>query len=89
LVIRTNGGNSKPCDRCIRMMESVSWRIQIRNIYYSHHDEIFGLRCVRYNKFVNEPDRHYSSFDRNLRRRTSSILQDKTNISANISISCY
>jgi cytidine deaminase len=82
LVVRTNGGNSKPCDRCIRTMESVSGRIQIRNIYYSHHDEIFGLRCVRYNKFINEPDRHYSSYDRNLRRRTSqNILQNKTNIS--------
>jgi cytidine deaminase len=68
LVIRTNGHNSKPCDRCIRRMEELKTRFNIRNIYYTHEKEPDGIRCVKFCKLVQEPERHFSSFDRNLRR---------------------
>jgi cytidine deaminase len=69
LVIRTNGYNSKPCGRCIQEMERLRGRLQIRNIYYTHENEILGLRCVKFCKLIDEPERHYCSFDRNVRRR--------------------
>jgi cytidine deaminase len=86
LVIRTNGHNSKPCDRCIRMMQDVSGRVNIRNVYYSHENEENGLRAVKFNKLVNEPDRHFSSYDRNLRRRQNIT---ENSIKMPQSISCY
>lgn len=67
LIVRTNGGNSKPCDRCINDMLSYSSYFNIRNIYYTHHDEPSGIRCVKFSKLITE-ERHYCSYDRNLRR---------------------
>jgi cytidine deaminase len=69
LVVRTNGHNSKPCDRCIREMENLRGKLQIRNVYYTHEDEALGIRCVKFCKLIVEPERHYSSYDRNLLRR--------------------
>ena len=86
LVIRTNGHNSKPCDRCIRMMQDVSGRVNIRNVYYSHENEENGLRSVKFNKLVNEPDRHISSYDRNVRRRQN---MQENSIKLPQSVSCY
>jgi cytidine deaminase len=85
LVIRTNGNNSKPCDRCIRLMQNVSGRINIRNVYYSHEDEQNGIRSVKFNKLVNDPDRHFSSFDRNLMRRKNLSQNLSKNLSQNLS----
>lgn len=76
LVVRTNGHNSKPCDRCIRRMEELKARFQIRNIYYTHEQEPDGIRCVKFCKLAQE-ERHFSSYDRNFRRRN--ILQDLSN----------
>ena len=87
LVIRTNGHNSKPCDSCIRMMQDVSGRINIRNVYYSHENEDNGLRSVKFNKLVNEPDRHISSYDRNFRRRHN--ISDSKNKMNHTQVSCY
>lgn len=71
LVVRTNGGNSKPCERCINNMSLYCTRFNIRNIYYTHPSEEFGIRCVKFTKLMNE-EPHVCSFDRNLRRRSSS-----------------
>jgi cytidine deaminase len=68
LVIRTNGHNSKPCDRCIRRMEELQARFSIRHVYFTHEDETDGLRCVKFCKLIDDPERHYSSYDRNVRR---------------------
>ena len=68
LVIRTNGNNSKPCARCINEMERLRGRLQIRNVYYTHEDEKYGIRCVKFCKLVDEPDKHYSSYDRNIKK---------------------
>lgn len=71
LVVRTNGGNSKPCERCINNMSLYCTRFSIRNVYYTHPSEEFGIRCVKFTKLMNE-EQHICSFDRNLRRRSNS-----------------
>ena len=76
LVVRTNGHNSKPCDRCIRRMEELQARFTIRHIYFTHEDESDGIRCVKFCKLAQDPDRHYSSYDRNIRRPKQNKLQD-------------
>jgi hypothetical protein len=48
----------------------------IKNIYYTHEDESDGIRCVKFCKLVEDPERHYSSYDRNVRRVH---MQDNTN----------
>jgi tRNA(Arg) A34 adenosine deaminase TadA len=68
IIVRTNGGNSRPCDRCINMMQNYLNRFSIRYIYYTFPDEPSGIRCVKFSKLIKE-DRHYCSFDRNIRRR--------------------
>ena len=67
LIIRTNGGNSKPCNRCINNMIKYTDRFNIRYIYYSDPDEIDGFRCVKFSKLITE-ERHICSYDRNFRR---------------------
>ena len=69
IVVRTNGQNSKPCDRCIKRMHELSNRFVIRYVYYTHEEEIDGIRCVKFCKLIEDPDRHYSSYDRHLKRR--------------------
>jgi hypothetical protein len=50
-------------------MERLRGKIQIRHVYYTHEDEIHGIRCVKFCKLVKDPERHYSSFERNVSRR--------------------
>ncbi len=69
IVVRTNGYNSKPCNRCIEEMQRVRGFIKIRYVYYTHEDEIFGIRCVRFDELVEDPERHFSAYDRNISRR--------------------
>lgn len=80
IVVRTNGGNSKPCERCINNMMSYSIRYNIRNIYYTLPEEEFGIRCVKFSKLINEKP-HICSFDRNERRRI--IQNEKIRIAQN------
>jgi cytidine deaminase len=68
LVVRTNGSNSKPCNRCINQMSDLTSRFNIRNIYYTHQEEESGIRCVKFSKLINE-DRHVCAYDRNIIRR--------------------
>ena len=89
LVVRTNGQNSKPCDRCIKRMEELKARFAIKNIYYTHEDEDDGIRCVKLCDLINDPERHYSSYDRNIRRRTNFLQNRGQNISPQMSIASY
>jgi len=79
IVVRTNGHNSKPCDRCIRRMEELQSRFSIRHIYFTHEDETDGIRCVKFCKLAQESERHFSSYDRNLRRPKQNKLHDSHN----------
>jgi cytidine deaminase len=85
LVIRTNGGNSKPCERCINNMAAYTTRFNIRNIYYTHPKEEFGIRCIKFTKLMNEKP-HICSFDRNLRRQNNSNSGRQNNSNKNIII---
>ena len=48
LVIRTTGGNSKPCDECITRMYELSQRFKIRNIFYTN--EFYFIDCIKFSK---------------------------------------
>ena len=48
LVIRTTGGNSKPCEDCISRMYELSQRFKIRNIFYTN--EFYFIDCVKFSK---------------------------------------
>ena len=71
LVVRTNGGNSKPCENCIRRMQSYSQFFTIRKIYYSNtdHDTDTDIYIEKksFNSLCNDPNKHESSFYRNQR----------------------
>ena len=69
LVVRTNGSNSKPCNRCVNYMDNLAGRFNINNIYYTDQQEETGLRCVKFSKLLNEEDRHICAYDRNIIRR--------------------
>ena len=47
LVIRTTGGNSKPCKECIQRMYELSIRFKIRNIFYTND---YYIDCVKFSK---------------------------------------
>lgn len=44
IVARTNGGNSKPCARCLELIEKNLNIINIKQIYYTHEDEQDGIK---------------------------------------------
>ncbi len=73
LVVRTNGGNSKPCENCIRRMCNYSQYFTIKKIYYSNSaadsDDIF-IEKTNLNTLMDDPDKHESSFYRNQRLGT-------------------
>ena len=48
LVIRTTGGNSKPCDECIKRMYELSIRFKIRNVFYTN--DSYFIDCVKFSK---------------------------------------
>ena len=71
LVVRTNGGNSKPCENCIRRMQSYSSYFTIRKIYYtntSNTDTDIYIEKISFNSLCNDPQKHESSFYRNQRK---------------------
>ena len=65
----------------IRRMEELQARFTIRHIYFTHEDESDGIRCIKFCKLVQEPERHYSYFDRSMRRQC--LLQNKENVKFN------
>lgn len=71
-VVRTNGGNSKPCVRCINTFKHYSQFFSIRYVYYTHPNEPNGIRCVKFSQLSSE-EPHICSFDRrlNISRRNS------------------
>jgi tRNA(Arg) A34 adenosine deaminase TadA len=66
LVVRTNGGNSKPCTMCLEQMRVFSYIVNVKNIYYSHEDEPTGIRKEKFTTMINSDDQHMSSYYRHL-----------------------
>ena len=85
LVIRTNGGNSKPCVNCLKQMENYSHIINIKNIYYSHEDEITGIRKDKFSALLKSDDKHVSSYYRHKMRKQGKLLNVPTTDSSSSS----
>lgn len=66
-VVRTSGGNSKPCERCIDTMKDYSKIFSIRYVYYTHPNEQDGIRCVKFSQLCSE-EPHICAFDRNFKK---------------------
>ncbi len=82
LVVRTNGGNSKPCENCIHRMYNYSQYFTIKKIYYSNTEpesnKLF-IEKTNLNNLFNDPNKHESSFYRNQRLGTlRNLRQDKS-----------
>jgi cytidine deaminase len=69
LVVRTNGSNSKPCNRCVNYMDTLTSKFNINKIYYTDQQEETGIRCIKFSKLLNDEDRHICAYDRNIVRR--------------------
>lgn len=64
VVIRTNGGNSKPCSDCINKF--VKSGLKIRKIYYSNIiNGKLGLNVNKLDDLINDNEKHITSFHRN------------------------
>ena len=74
LVVRTNGGNSKPCINCLKTMQRYSNIINIKNIYYSHEDEPTGIRKDKFSTLLNSNDKHVSSYHRHKMRVQGRVI---------------
>jgi cytidine deaminase len=48
VIIRTNGGNSKPCEDCQKKIHMMSIRFCIRNIYYTNND--YDIEMIKFSK---------------------------------------
>ena len=64
LVVRTNGGNSKPCNNCIDCMYRNSANYTIRKIYYSDKSDPEGFQKETFSSLLNDPNKHVSAYFR-------------------------
>jgi cytidine deaminase len=80
LVVRTNGGNSKPCAKCIEHMQSYADKYTIRKVYYTNNAEIEGIQKENFSSLVNDPDKHISSFYRFQHQQQQELIMEKENI---------
>lgn len=48
IIIRTNGGNSKPCSDCMRKLYEMSNRYYIRNIYFTNNE--YDIDVIKFSK---------------------------------------
>ena len=65
VVVRTNGGNSKPCSKCIETFLKYHHIITLKYIYYTHEDD--GIIKTNFKDLINSP-KHVSSYNRNINK---------------------
>ncbi len=80
LVVRTNGGNSKPCSKCIECMQSCADKYNVRKVYYTNNKESCGIQKENFSSLVNDPNKHISSFYRFQQQIKEDGLKEKENI---------
>jgi tRNA(Arg) A34 adenosine deaminase TadA len=80
LVVRTNGGNSKPCSKCIECMQSCADKYNVRKVYYSNNKEPNGIQKETFSSLVNDPNKHISSFYRFQQEIKENEIKAKENI---------
>jgi len=71
LVIRTNGGDSSPCGNCVSRMDAYSKHFTIRNIYYTHSEEMTGIRKEKFTSLLQNENQHISSYYRQKLKETN------------------
>ena len=62
LVVRTNGGNSKPCTNCIDRMALLSNNITIRKVFYTQSQGLDNLEKKSFQSLLNDSNKYVSSF---------------------------
>ena len=80
LVVRTNGGNSKPCIKCIECMQSYADKYNVRKVYYTNNTEVDGIQKENFSSLINDPNKHVSSFYRFQQQIKEDLLKEKENI---------
>ena len=68
IVARTNGCNSKPCARCLELIEKNLHIINIRQIYYTHEDEQDGIKMDKLKTLITG-EKFVSSYSRFLTKQ--------------------
>ena len=68
IVARTNGCNSKPCARCLELIEKNLHIINIRQIYYTHEDEEDGIKMDKLKTLITG-EKFVSSYSRFLTKQ--------------------
>ena len=48
IIIRTNGGNSKPCCDCMQKLNEMSIRFRIRNVYFTNNE--YDIDVIKFSK---------------------------------------
>jgi tRNA(Arg) A34 adenosine deaminase TadA len=77
LVVRTNGGNSKPCAKCIECMQSCSDKYNVRKVFFTNNTESDGIQKENFSSLVNDPNKHISSFYRFQQQIKEDELKEK------------
>ena len=80
LVVRTNGGNSKPCTNCVQRMVNYSNYITIRKVFYTT-EPTQPIHQETFSSLVSDPNQHTSSYYRfrlaQLRLQDDSVSDDE------------
>jgi len=71
IVTRTNGCNSKPCSKCLEMIEKHLHTIDIRQVCYSHEEELDGIKTDKIKNLIGG-EKHISSYTRFMNKKLAS-----------------
>jgi len=76
IVARTNGCNSKPCARCLELIEKNLHLINIRQIYYTHENEQDGIKMDKLKTLIMG-EKFVSSYSRFLTKQKNKKTSKK------------
>ena len=74
IVARTNGCNSKPCARCLELIEKHLHILNIRQICYTHENEEDGIKMDKLKTLIMG-EKFVSSYSRFLTKQTNQTKQ--------------
>ena len=86
LVVRTNGGNSKPCSNCIQRMINYSSLYTIRKVYYTNKNEPDGIQKESFSSLINDPNKHVSAYYRFQQQKNEDNNGRQNNVIINVDI---
>ena len=86
LVVRTNGGNSKPCSNCIKRMMEYSNLYTIRKVYYTNKNEPDGFQKESFSSLMNDENKHISAYYRFQQQKTEELGEPSAKITINVKV---